>query len=237
MNPMRGMNLHRLGLAIALAVAGTGLTASAAVVIESYTFTVGSPTGNLRDNGSSSIFSQTISTSEITSLTEVKVGLHLVGNPVGGGWAGDIFASLNVNFGAQSAVLLNQVGVSGGNALGFSYDGWNVVFQDGAANGDIHLGQPVAPVTILEGTWQPDGRLLPGDSARPNVLGLFNGKVGNGTWSLTLADLNPAGTMSLQDWSLTFTGLAPDPVPEPEEAALLAGLGLLAFALWRRRSL
>lgn len=209
--------------------------ASAVVVIESYNFTVGAPGGNIADNGSSSIYTQAIGSSQITSLTEVKVGLHLVGSTGGSGWAGDIYAALNLNFGGQTAVLLNQVGVNGGNALGFGYDGWDVTFQDGAANGDIHLGQPVAPVTILDGTWQPDGRLLPTDSARPKSLSLFNGSSGNATWSLTVADLAPAGTMTLQDWSLTFTGIAPDPVPEPSHAALLAGLGLLAFAACRRR--
>ena len=226
------MDYRRIGLAAVSAA--SVLPASAAVVMESYNFTVAAPHGDLPDNGSSSIYSQVISSSQITGLTEVKVGLHLVGDPVGGGWAGDIFASLNMDFGARTAVLLNQVGAGAGNPLGFGYDGWDVTFQDGAANGDIHLGQPVGPVTVLGGLWQPDGRLSPGDSARTKTLSVFDGGSGNATWSLTLADLNSAGTMTLKDWSLTFTGFAP--VPEPAHAALLAGLGLVAFALGRRKS-
>lgn len=200
-------------------------------VIENYNFPVGGSGGDVADDGSSSGFSQTITTSQIVQLTEVKLGLNLAGNPVGNGFASDMFVSLNLNFGNQTAILLNQVGLSGSDPLGASYDGWNVTFQDSAANGDIHIGLPAGLDTLLTGIWQPDGRTLPGNTERPNLLGVFNGSTGNGDWHLTLADLAPGGAMRLESWSLTLTGA---PVPEPETYAVVAGAALLGFAAWRR---
>lgn len=189
------------------------------------------PGGGVPDNGSPTLFSHTISGSGITSIAEVQVQLSLTGNPVGQGWAGDIFASLNYNFGSQTAILLNQAGVSGGNPAGFGFDGWTVTFLDGAANGDVHSGQPTLPNTILTGIWEPDGRLGPTDGARPDLLSVFNGLPADGTWTLTLSDLSPGATMTLNGWSLQVTS-----VPEPSSVALAMG-GLIIFATARRQCL
>lgn len=212
------------------------LPAAAAVfVTETYNFNVGSTAGDIPDGGGSSTFSQFLSASQILNLTEVQVGLNLTGNPAGQGWAGDMFVSLNRNLGSQTAILLNQVGVTGGNLAGFGHDGWNVTLKDSAtANGDIHLGQPTGPATTLSGSWQPDGRLSPTDLARPAVLGVFNGTSANTLWHLYVADLSPGGTLSLNSWSLTLTGITA--VPEPETYALFAGAALLGFAAWRKRA-
>lgn len=191
------------------------------------------PGGAVPDDGSPIPFSHVVSSSGITSITGVKVQLNLAGNPAGTGWAGDMFASLNYNLGSQTAILLNQAGVNGGNPAGFGFDGWSVTLQDGAANGDIHLGQPTLPDTILTGIWEPDGRLSPTDASRPGLLSVFDGLPGDGTWYLTLSDMSSGGSMTLNDWSLEVTG-----VPEASETAvvMLTASGLLVLLRRARRA-
>ncbi len=203
---------------------------NAAVITESYTFNVGSTAGDIPDGGST-LFSQLVSASQIVQLTEVQVSLDLKDSS---GWAGDMFVSLNRDLGTQTAVLLNQVGVTGVDSLGFGYNGWNVVFKDSAANGDVHLGQPTASATILTGSWQPDGRLSPSGSSRTALLDVFNSAAANSTWYLHVADLSSSGTMTLNSWTLSFTGDTSSSVPEPQHFAAFAGASLLGFALVRR---
>jgi hypothetical protein len=224
----RPLRLTALLFAVPLATA----TASAAIVSLTYNFPVSAPAGNVSDAGIPLTLRQTIAGSGIVTLTEVRVALNLRGTTSGAGWAGDLFVSLN-RAGTATSVLLNQVGVTGSNPAGFGYDGWNVTFRDNASNGDVHLGQPSGPATILTGEWQPDGRQDPTSATRSALLGVFNGASPDTAWHLTLADLNPTGTMLLESWSLTFTGL--EAVPEPGEATLAAGALLVGFALWRRQ--
>jgi len=124
----------------------------------------------------------------------MRVGLHLTGTTAGSGWAGDMFVSLHRDLGSQTAILLNQVGVTAENPAGYGYDGWNITFADNAANGDVHLGQPPGTDTILTVEWRPDGRLDPMDVAGAVLLAQFNGLSGNGIWHLMAADLSPGGT-------------------------------------------
>ena len=202
----------------------------AVVITESYTFNVGSTAGDIPDVGSST-FSQLVSASEIVNLTEVQVSLNLKGTS---GFAGDMFVSLNRGLGTQTAVLLNQVGVTGSDPVGFNYGGWNVVFSDSAANGDVHLGLPTAPASILTGSWQPDGRLSPSASARTAQLSVFNSAAANSTWYLHVTDLSNGGSMTLDSWTLSFTGTPATAVPEPQHFAAIAGASWLGFALLRR---
>jgi hypothetical protein len=210
----------------------TALTATAAIVTENYSYTVGSPTGNIPDTGLTAIFSQTISGSQIETLTSVRVGLHLTGTATGEGWAGDLYVALNRDLGSRTAILLNQVGVTAGNAAGHGYDGWNITLRDDAA-ADIH-GVTLSS-GVLTGTHQPDGRLSPTDTARDAQLAVFNGMTGNGTWYLNLADLSRGGTMVLNSWSLELVGNEFTAVPEPGAWATLGGGLLVGFAVWRRR--
>ena len=217
---------------LASALLAAVLPAAAQVVLtENYTFPVGAPGGNIPDTGLSAGFSQTVSDSQIQTLTAVRVGLNLTGTTAGGGWAGDLFVSLNRDLGSQTAILLNQVGVTGSNPAGFGYDGWNVTFRDDAA-ADIHPA--VLGSGILTGNYQPDGRLAPTDTLRPASLAVFDGLAGNGAWHLNLADLSFGGTMTLQSWSLELVGQSVAPVPEPDALAAFAGLALLGWGAWRR---
>jgi hypothetical protein len=175
------------------------------------------------------LFVQTISDSSILQLTEVRVGLNLVGATGGGGFAGEIFVSLTKDLGA-SAVLLNRVGVTSSDAVGFGYDGWDVVLRDAAVAGDIHAAS--LSVGVLKGEWEPDGRLDATTEARLGMLQVFVGQAGNGEWSLNVADLDYGGIMRLESWSLTLTGLTEaNAVPE---ATGLGGVGacFLAYA-WK----
>lgn len=185
-------------------------------------------------------FLTSITTSAITSLSRVEISFELRGSPAGTGFASDLFASLlrtpqgdPVTPADPAAVLLNRVGVTGLDPVGFAYDGWNVTFSDSAAL-DIHGVNLEGGV--LGGVFQPDGRLAPTDAARPALLGIFTGLAGNGDWRLNLGDLSATGTMELVSWTLTLTGDDNVPaVPEAGTWAAAVGLGaLVAGTAWRR---
>jgi hypothetical protein len=99
-------------------------------------------------------FQIVIADSAILQITDIQVGLRLQGTTPGAGFASEMFVSLNKDLGA-SAILLNQVGLSAVDAVGFGYDGWNVRFQDSAANSDVHVG--LLESGVLSGDWEPDG--------------------------------------------------------------------------------
>lgn len=224
--------LNRSLVVVSLALVAA---AQAAIITEpARVYTVGYTLEDLQDPPA--LFVETIADSSIVQLTEVQVGLQLRGATAGGGFAGEIFVSLTKDLGV-SAVLLNRVGVTSTDAVGFGYDGWDVAFRDGAAAGDIHS----APLSlgVLTGEWEPDGRLDGAGGARPGMLQMFVGQTGNGEWSLNVADLDLGGRMELVSWSLTLTGLTD--VSQVPEATGWGGIGLVVAAcagkllLMRRR--
>lgn len=168
-------------------------------------------------------------------ILNVTVSLELTG-----GYAGDLYALL-IHDGA-SAVLLNRPGRRAGDTLGYADSGINVTFSD-AASQDVHAYRP--PLTgshttplggSLTGAWQPDARTAdPGTvldtSPRAEFLSSLIGHTPDGTWTLYLADLSPVGEAMLKSWSITVTA-----VPEPAAWALGCGLGLLGWAVCRRRT-
>lgn len=219
------MNKNRLLLTATLALATS--TLHAALITETTrVFTVGYDIADLQDPPA--VFLQTITDSAIVSLTEVRVSLHLVGRD-GGGFASEMFVSLNRDLGPTS-VLLNGVGISGSDPLGASYNGWNVSFSDNAAGGDIHNALPLSD--ILTGDFQPDGRADPADAARNALLEVFLGGSGNGDWRLGVADLGLGGTMRLESWSLTLSGVTE--IPEPSTWAGCGAIASFALAQWIR---
>lgn len=178
------------------------------------------------------VFTQAIEDSIILFITRVEVSLKLVGVSEGLGFASEMFVSLNKDLGATS-VLLNQVGTSENDPLGAMYDGWDVTFRDGAANGDVH--ETFLSSGLLQGMWEPDGRADATSSTRSQMLNVFNGSTGNGVWRLAVGDLAIGGQMRLESWSITLTGETGEPQPVPEPATLLGGCALAALLLIKRR--
>ena len=186
-------------------MAGTVTQAGGVVVDATRTLTVGKSLSDLQDPPMT--VSVTITNSPIKILTEVKVGLHLVGEPSGRGFASEIYVSLNKDLKATS-ILLNQVGARDSDPVGFGYDGWQVTFADSAAS-DVHLEDIGSGV--MTGEVQPDGRLKPEDVLRPALLSALAGGTANGDWHLSVADLDFGGIMRLESWSLTLAGLTNRP--------------------------
>lgn len=232
-----------LTTAAALLAAGS---ASAALVTETYTPTI--VTTAIADNQPVlTSFLLSINSSAILSLSEVTISFELRGTGAGLGWASDMFASLLKSpvataptIGDPSAVLLNRVGITDTDPVGFGYDGCNITLRDQAPVGDppvtdIHGASLVSGV--LTGSFQPDGRIGPTDTLRPALLSAFNGGSGNGDWRFNLGDLSAGGTMQLVSWSLTLVGEdTVSAVPEASTwAAGLAFAGAGAAQWWRSR--
>jgi hypothetical protein len=252
-NPMNTSALS-LRRAATVAAASVAWSATADVLTEpSRTFTVGLDLPAYTDPAAS--FLGRITDSAITSLVRVSVGLHLVGTAAEPGFASDMIVTLTktdldaaFSPGDPTAVLLNRVGVTDENPVGFFYDGWNMSFDDYGEDGDIHLVDSADPTSALLGTYEPDGRGQATDSDRPFMLSQFQGGTGNGDWWLNLADLMPGGAMRLESFSITLTGLVPgyvmefpqfetsSAVPEPGTWAAAGALALLGLRYVRHLS-
>jgi hypothetical protein len=215
---------------------------NAAILIESYTFNNG---GAVPDTaGTPFSDTRTISQSLIDSITDVAISVQLINPAQAGAFNGDYYMSLQHSSGFS--VLLNRVGRAPGSSFGYSDNGFNVTFSDSAANGDIHVYRqtayangPVDPTFTqpLTGSWAPDGRetsplQVATSDSRTALLSSFNNLAGNGTWTLQIIDFNTGGVATLDQWSLSLTGVG---VPEPAATAALTAAALGLFALIRKR--
>jgi hypothetical protein len=174
------------------------------------------------------------------SVLDLRIRLNLAGAALGGMINGDIYATVAYEStpGQVDAftVLLNRTGRSASNPDGYFDNGFNVSFV--VAGADIHTYQDsVIPgsLTPLTGEWSPDGRetdpslTLDTDIRTAGLTG-FQSINPNGRWTLFVADLVPGGEAGLVSWGIEYT-----PVPEPGHWTGLAGLGLAAWAIARRR--
>jgi subtilisin-like proprotein convertase family protein len=155
----------------------------------------------------------------IDTLSEVQVQLTM-----SGGWSGDLYAYLT--HGTGFAVLLNRPGRSLADPDGSGTIDLSVILAD-SASFDIHTAIPSSGSAT--GLFQPDARTMDPDNAldtspRSAFLSSFNGLDPNGEWLLYVADVASGDTMTLQNWTLTLSG-----VPEPSTATLFMPgmLGLL----------
>ena len=199
-----------------------------AQITESFTFTTNRvvPDGNAA--GLSDV--QTLG-SAIGTITSMKVRLKIVGE-----FNGDLYGYLRQDTATSSnrCVLLNRSGKTATNPYGYADSGFDITFQDGATNGDVHVYQNVTTPAAgfpLTGTWQPDGRrvdpaivtdLSPRSSALTNFISLN----GAATWTLFLADLESGGTNMLVQWGLDITGVANPTLTWPTPADIVYGAAL-----------
>jgi len=165
------------------------------------------------------------------TITSIQVNLN-----ISGGFNGDYYGYLEHN-GVGFAVLLNRVGVTSGNSVGYADSGMNITFSDSGP--DIHTYQmEVNPAGgALTGTWGPDGRttdpmtVLDTD-ARTALLSSFIGEDPSGEWTLFLADLDFGEQGQLVSWGLVITA-----VPEPTTMVLilLGAGGMIGTRRFHRR--
>ncbi len=161
------------------------------------------------------------------NISDVKVVLN-----ISGGFNGDIYAYLVHDGGF--AVLLNRVGKTTGNSVGYADAGMSITLS--ATGNDIHSYQNFSPTFSggqLTGNWEQDGRdvdpqTVLNTDAQTALLGSFDGLNPNGDWTLFLADVDFGQQSTLVNWGVVITA-----IPEPSTIAL-GGLGALALALHRR---
>lgn len=192
-----------------------------------------SPTNTISDGNPVGMVHQFAVTETAGTIQNVQVSLN-----ISGGCNGDLYAYLISPQGIGS-ILLNRVGVTAGNPLGYADTGFNITL-DGLATGNVHGYQGVSYTLDAEGrltgSWAADGRnIVPTaapalfDSAATTAnLGQYAGLAGNGTWTLLLADMSVGEVSMLNEAVLTITT-----IPEPQTGMLLA-VGLAALLMWRR---
>ena len=218
---------------LALAM-GCAINVNAAYTFSFYPGNASIPDGNA--NG----YQNSVTLADVPgAITDVNVTLG-----ISGGFNGDLYVWLSHD--SALSVLLDRVGVSSANSVGYANAGFgpgagNVSFTlDDQAAQDVHFYQST-PYLLnsggqLTGRWQPDGRTIdpaspPGlfdPAPRPDKLVVFDGLNPNGQWTLYVADLSPGGVSALTSW-----GLQIEVVPEPR-VVNLAGLGCMLL-LWRYR--
>jgi subtilisin-like proprotein convertase family protein len=168
-----------------------------------------------------------------TSITDIAVTLDIAG-----GFNGDLYAYLS--HGDGFAVLLNRVGRTAVNELGYSNPGFAVTLS-GSAPVDLHLYQANSPFyngnNQLTGLWAADGRDVdPGSSraaldgaARDATLSIFHGLNPNGDWTLFFADVSAGGISTLNSLSVEITA-----VPEPKQTVVVVTIVLVGLGLFRK---
>jgi hypothetical protein len=195
-----------------------------------YTFNTGFANGGVIPDGSLTGWSstETISQPGWSAIQNLTVSLNLTGYPAAGdGWNGDLYAYL-VSSSGGFAVLLNRVGVTTGNSVGYGASGMDVTFSDAALQNIQNV-----PVPAINGTYRPSGlNISPLSSpatfaiTSPSTpLSSFDGVNMNGTWTLFIADVSPGDMEQVTSWGLDIAA-----VPEPRSvveggiAALFLGV-------------
>ena len=204
-----------LKFCLTLTALAWGLTASAQTFTTTTNFTVEAMVPDADASGLASV--QTVST-PITNLTGLRVALK-----VSGTWNGDLYCFLA--HGTNHSVLLNRLGRVDANSLGYNDAGLDLIFDDGATNGDIHVyrlqlsGSQGTPIPGPLTAWAPDARVTSPTNvldtdARSAFLGSFNGVDPNGEWVLFVADMEAGDIHFLDSWALEITGDTAPIVPE-----------------------
>ena len=210
-----------------LALAGAAF-AQGTTVTNTFTVNKAIPDGN--SSGLSDTQTLNFVPQQLFAISDLQVTLNITG-----GFNGDYYGYLVHNGGF--AVLLNRVGRSASNPVGYADGGLNITLSAASPN-DIHTYQSVSNPGggLLSGIFNADGRnvdpanVLDSDASTA-LLGSFDGQDPSGQWTLFLADLDYGEQGQLASWGLVVTA-----VPEPTSVGLLAlGLGGAAAARrWRQ---
>ena len=172
------------------------------------------------------------------AITSVEVSLNISATSGGTAFLGDLYVYLTN--GTDLAVLANRPGSRAGADAGYSDDQSMDVSFSPVASADFHNYRLTATGShstalsgMLGGLWEADGRASDPASvldtdARTAGLDVFNGDIGDGTWSLFAADLSSGATHQINSWALTITT-----IPEPGSTLML--LMALAAGLRRKR--
>ena len=164
----------------------------------------------------------------------VEVRLSFSAAPSDYAYNGDYYVTLQHDSGF--AVLLNRVGVTAADPLGYGDNGFNITFTLGGD--DVHLYQNFTPAYdgdgALTGTWGVDGRNVDPDTVtditpRTDMLTSFSGLDANGDWTIFVADMNQNGNATFDSWGVNIAV-----IPEPMTMVLL-GLGSLLLVCARLR--
>jgi len=173
----------------------------------------------------------------LSTIDFVEVRLSFSAAPSDYAFNGDYYVTLQHDSGF--AVLLNRVGRTSTDALGYDDNGFNIAFT--LTGDDVHLYRDLTPSYdvngALIGMWGVDGRNVDPDlvldtSPRTSTLASFNGLDPNGNWTVFVADMNQNGNATFVSWGVNVTV-----VPEPSVMVLLT-LGMLLvlpLAIRRRR--
>ena len=183
------------------------------------------------DNNAAGLSDPRSITSSIVSLSSLRLRLRIAGE-----FNGDLYSYVRHIQGATTnfCVVLNRVGRSGSNSNGYADAGFDIILDDAALQGDIHVYQAVTNPpsgTSLTGVWAPDGRNVDPDGvldtmARPSRLSSFTNVNASGEWTLYLADMAAGGTNMLLSWELDFNGIAAPTVTWPAPADIVYGTAL-----------
>ncbi len=221
--------MRKLIALVLLVLLGAAAPLLQAQTTESFTFTTNRV---VPDGDASGLADVRNISSTIGTITSVKVRLKVAGE-----FNGDLYGYLRHTNGIT--VLLNRPGKNAAGALGYDDSGFDVTFQTGASNGDIHTYQNVMTPSTgspLTGIWEPDGRDEDPDSVtnatpRNTSLTNFNNLAASGEWTLYLADMESGGTNMLTEWSLDITGIAYPTLTWTNPANIVYGTALSATQL------
>lgn len=221
--------MHRLKALILLVLMAAAAPPLHGQITETHTFT----TNRVVPDGNAAGLSDVRSiSSAIAQIASVKVRLRINGE-----FNSDLFGY--VRHASGFSMLLNRPGKTASNPAGYDDSGFNVTFETGAANGDVHVYRTVTtpvPGSPLTGSWEPDGRTAdPGvvteASPRSASLASFNGLNAAGEWTLYLADVESGGTNQLREWAVEITGAAYPEIAWANPADIVYGVALGAGQL------